>query len=194
MAAAAAAGAAASASAASQGAEQHAGVAATAATATREQALPIRANVAVRRPPPLVVAQEQLRDQIRYAEPARLRFWVKTLREEVIREAAWNRHQGDTIVLLRRLVDAQQRELAAGRVAIERLRGSLARCRVDCSHRDSVQKIARQALTAAGKASVTAETDREEVELLRAENTRLKNQLATVAQGSPNGNVPPEDV
>ena len=133
----------------------------------------------VGRPPHILpVSQDHIRENLKYAEPARLRFWLKILREEVVREAAYNNHQSILISQLRSLVDAQQRELVAARVALCRMKGNMRRRELDAEARQNISAISHDALRMAGKSRLDAQDEREsmmiELERLRKENERLR--------------------
>jgi len=133
----------------------------------------------VGRPPHILpVSQDHIRENLKYAEPARLRFWLKILREEVVREAAYNNHQSILISQLRSLVDAQQRELVAARVALRRMKGNMRRRELDAEARQNISAISHDALRMAGKSRLDAQDEREsmmiELERLRKENERLR--------------------
>ena len=129
--------------------------------------------------PPIKVAQKHLRKQVRYAEPERLRFWVRILRVEVIREAAWNRHQEEQLRQMRQVVAAQQRELIASRLAIERLKGSLVRAKIEKDHREDIRVITQRVLESVGMPSSNGQ-DQENARLvaelgcLKEENAALR--------------------
>ena len=106
-----------------------------------------KGSISVQLETPFKVAQKHLRKQVRYAEPARLRFWIRTLRAEVIREAAWNRHQELQLGQLRLIVAAQQRELVTSRLAIERLKGALVRATIDKEHLQDIRALTQKAIT-----------------------------------------------
>ena len=79
------------------------------------------------------VSQSDLGTLLKHSEAPRLRFWIRKLREELIREAAWNRKSNAEIASLRRLVDSQQRELMDSRVKVAHLEASLTACAVSTS-------------------------------------------------------------
>ena len=128
---------------------------------------------------PIAQTQEHIRNSIKYADATRLRFWVKTLRDEVIREAAFNNHQSILISQLRALCDAQQRELATARVTLRRMKGSVERSKINTKRNDEISAISHNALRMAGKSRLNAEDEREsmmgELERLRTENAMLRN-------------------
>ena len=130
------------------------------------------------KPHVLPVSQDHLRNELKYAEPARLRFWVKILREEVIREAAYNNHQSILISQLRALVDAQMRELVGARVSLRKMKGNFERANVQRHQIENVSSISHDALRMAGKSRMDAQDEREalsqENEKLREENARLR--------------------
>ena len=106
-----------------------------------------------------------------------MRYWVKILREEVVREAAFNNHQSILVTQLRSLVDAQQRELVAARVSLRRMQSRLVAAKMEADTITNVSAISHEALRMAGKSRLDAQDERENllatVDLLRSENARL---------------------
>jgi hypothetical protein len=125
----------------------------------------------------LPVNQEHVRNSIKHADAHRLRYWVKILREEVVREAAFNNHQSILVTQLRSLVDAQQRELVAARVSLRRMQSRLVAAKMEADTITNVSAISHEALRMAGKSRLDAQDERENllatVDLLRSENARL---------------------
>ena len=140
---------------------------------------------------PIKFSQKNSKKQILSADPAQLRFWVRRLRAEVIREAAWNRHQSAQLLKMRQVISAQQRELVTARITIERLKGSLVRRSIEKRHRERI-KIATQTeiskehakdLENSGEQhSTKLEADQSlitEIERLRKENDALRALLSS---------------
>lgn len=128
------------------------------------------------------VSQSDLGTLLKHSEAPRLRFWIRKLREELIREAAWNRKSNAEIASLRRLVDSQQRELMDSRVQVAHLEASLDRVRREHEHLSQVQHLAEQAIRMAGKARIDSESERDshtaEITRLLEENKALREKLA----------------
>ena len=102
---------------------------------------------------------------------------MRALRAEVIREAAWNRHQEAQLSQMRQIVAAQQRELVASRLAIERLKGSLVRATIDKDHREDIRAMTQKALEKVGRTSAHDENSANlvaEVARLKEENAALR--------------------
>jgi hypothetical protein len=135
-------------------------------------------------PQVLPISQEHIRGSIKSADVIRLRFWVKTLREEVIREAAYNNHQSLLINQLRSLSDQQQRELAAARVSLKRMQSRLVMQQIEAKTVTNVSAISNQALRMAGKSRLNAQDEREAMlgllDSLRKENAELKLKISSI--------------
>ena len=133
------------------------------------------------RPQFFPLSQEVIRDDLKYADATRLRFWVRLLREEVIREAGYNNHQSLLISQLRALTDVQQRELATARVTLRKMAGQLERSKLVQASFNNMNVINHSALRMAGKSRLNAQDDREallgELDRLKLENATLKKRL-----------------
>jgi hypothetical protein len=133
------------------------------------------------RPQFFPLPQEVIREDLKYADATRLRFWVRLLREEVIREAGYNNHQSLLISQLRALTDVQQRELATARVTLRKMAGQLERSKIVEASFVNMNEINHSALRMAGKSRLNAQDDREallgELDRLKLENATLKKRL-----------------